>query len=91
MCSHRRCGPLVGMTRRLRALVRIVAVIAGTVLAVPVAEASFPGRNGRIAYMGQEAVPTVFDAPKLGVYTVRPDGTDRRLILRSEPYSPDLW
>jgi len=42
------------------------------------AGAAFPGRNGRIAYAGEAR----------GVYTVRPDGTGRRLILRNGPTSP---
>lgn len=59
-----------GIRRRsVGALVSIVALGLLTV-AAPSASATFPGRNGRIAYVGND-----FD-----IHTVRPDGTgDRRL------------
>jgi Tol biopolymer transport system component len=56
----------------------------GLAVSLPaVADAAFPGRNGRIAYAGRGSDPTAY-----GVYSVRPDGTGRRLILRDGPPSP---
>jgi Tol biopolymer transport system component len=74
------------------------AVLAALVLALVVvssAQATFPGRNGRIAYTwsrGGEDFDGAAPAPHLvGVVSVRPDGEGRRLIARggTEPaYSP---
>jgi hypothetical protein len=91
--SGKHCGrcaraPLsVGVMRHLsraRVVAALVASVSCSALAVAVAEASFPGRNGRIVYVGGETAPTPFGAPALGVYKIRPDGT-RRWILRNEP------
>jgi Tol biopolymer transport system component len=75
-------------------VVLLVWLVVLAVLAVP-AHATFPGANGRIAYTwhaggeGFEEGPT----PRLvGVFSVRPDGSGRRLIARGadQPrYSPD--
>lgn len=59
--------------------------------AVP-AQASYPGRNGRIAFADNvgQAAPTIRE-----IYTVRPDGTGRRqlthdgLFTACPAYSPD--
>jgi Tol biopolymer transport system component len=75
-------------------VVLLVWLVVLAVLAAP-AHATFPGGNGRIAYTwhaggeGFEEGPT----PRLvGVFSVRPDGSGRRLIARGadQPrYSPD--
>jgi Tol biopolymer transport system component len=79
---------------RLRSLAVLLALACLGVLAAP-AHATFPGGNGRIAYTwhvggeGFEEGPT----PRLvGVFSVRPDGGDRRLVARggTRPrWSPD--
>jgi Tol biopolymer transport system component len=82
-------GVLIRMKRATLALVVAALVFA------PSAQATFPGGNGRIAYtwsVGGEAFESG-PAPRLvGVFSVRPDGSDRRLIARGgrEPvYSPN--
>jgi Tol biopolymer transport system component len=55
------------MTRRLAALA--IAAIAAGAVAAP-AQAAFPGRNGRIAFV----------RPGEGIYTVNPDGSARRRV-----------
>lgn len=85
MFRPRGLGPLLGLV--------CVCVPAG--LTASPAQATFPGENGRIAHtwsVGGEA----FDegpAPRLvGVFSVRRDGSARRLVARrgTEPgYSPD--
>jgi Tol biopolymer transport system component len=68
----------------------LVAVLA---IAVP-AQATFPGANGRIAYTlggGTEGFGTPHN-PLVGVVSVRPDGSGRRLVARRGTYpgySPD--
>jgi dipeptidyl aminopeptidase/acylaminoacyl peptidase len=64
------------------------ALTVGLLAALPTAaDATYPGRNGRIAYEGggSDQTHTAF-----GVYSVRPDGTGQRLILRNAPFSPHL-
>jgi TolB protein len=70
----------------------LLAVGALALSASSVASAAFPGRNGRIAYEGAEpGGPTPLGVvPAVGVYTIRPDGTGRRWILRDQPISPYL-
>jgi Tol biopolymer transport system component len=69
------------------------AVLAALVLAVP-AHATFPGANGRIAYTwsrGGQAFESGPNAHLVGVVSVRPDGSDRRLVARggtNPAYSP---
>jgi TolB protein len=80
------------LIRQVLLLVCLV-VLAGLVAAP--AQATFPGENGRIAYTwhaggeGFEEGPT----PRLvGVFSIRPDGSGRRLVARrgTQPhYSPD--
>jgi Tol biopolymer transport system component len=59
------------------------------------AQATFPGGNGRIAYTwsrGGDGFETGPNPRLVGVVSIRPDGTGRRLIARNgaEPrYSPD--
>ena len=77
------------------ALVTLTTVVAALAWSAPAAEATFPGSNGRIAYTwlrgpdGDEG----FSGPGfVGVVSVRPDGTGRRLIARKglyPGYSPD--
>jgi Tol biopolymer transport system component len=79
---------------RLSSLVALALACLGAFASSP-AFATFPGGNGRIAYTwhsggeGFEEGPT----PRLvGVFSVRPDGSGRRLIARGadQPrYSPD--
>ena len=76
------------------ALVTLTFVVTSLAWSAPAAEATFPGSNGRIAYTwvrgpdGEE-----FSGPGfVGVVSVRPDGTGRRLIARKGAfprYSPD--
>jgi len=58
--------------------VALVGLALGSACTPVAADAAFAGRNGRIAYTGSQ-----------GVYSVRPDGTGRRLLLRNGPPSPD--
>jgi TolB protein len=55
--------------RRVAIAVAAFAVLAGFSLAAP-AQGSFPGRNGKIAFIERPAVGTPSD-----IYTVNPDGT----------------
>jgi Tol biopolymer transport system component len=80
---------------RFRPLVTLAFTMAFLGSGVPIADASFPGGNGRIAYTwirGPEPVDG-FSGPRfVGVVSVRPDGTDKRLIARKgafPAYSPD--
>ncbi len=63
------------MSRALRSTIGGV-VVAGAVLAAaaPAAQAAFPGANGRIAAF------QYVNAPVKGIYTVKQDATDHRLI-----------
>jgi len=76
-------------------LVTLAVTFACLGSGAPIAEASFPGGNGRIAYTwirGPEPADG-FSGPRfVGVVSVRPDGTGRRLIARKGAfpgYSPD--
>ena len=77
------------------ALVTVTVVAASLVWLAPAAEATFPGGNGRIAYTWMRAPDgdEGFSGPGfVGVVSVRPDGTGRRLIARRGAYpgySPD--
>ncbi|MEA2374954.1 MAG: hypothetical protein QOD53_1417 [Thermoleophilaceae bacterium] len=56
-------------------------------LAVP-AEATFPGRNGVLAYQSLAAQPAAPPAPA-GIWTVRPDGSHRQALVRGRAYLED--
>ena len=72
----------------------LACVVAALGLAPP-AQATFPGANGRIAYtwsVGGEAFEEGPTPRLVGVVSIRPDGSDRRVVARRgrEPaYSPD--
>jgi Tol biopolymer transport system component len=80
--------------RRVTRSAALIAAALGTLVAAAPAQATFPGANGRIAFTwsrggdGFESGPT----PQLvGVVTMRPDGSGRRLIARggtNPVYSP---
>jgi Tol biopolymer transport system component len=59
----------------------LVAVTAASLLygAAPVAQAAFPGANGKIA----------FSDPSGGIWAIDPDGTDRTAITVPPPYGVD--
>jgi len=76
------------LDRTTRAVSVLVAVLAVGASVGP-AGAAFPGKNGRIVYdvgifatFSQDGTLRVVPG---GVYTVRPDGTGRRLLFRNEP------
>ncbi len=72
----------------------LAAVVAALGLAAP-AYATFPGGNGRIAYTWSRGGGSFESGPSprlVGVVTVRPDGSGRRLVARGgrkPAYSPD--
>jgi Tol biopolymer transport system component len=80
--------------RRLRPLLGLVSLGLPAGLIASPAHATFPGGNGRIAYtwsLGGEGIEGGPSPRLVGVVSVRPDGTGRRLVARrgTEPrYSP---
>jgi Tol biopolymer transport system component len=89
------------MTMRATTLARLlmVAGLLGGMLALGgpgPAQATFPGRNGRIAYSLGEALPGGFPSPSQ-IFTVKPDGTGQRQLIHvaddktaaSPAWSPD--
>jgi Tol biopolymer transport system component len=67
---------------------------AAAAVAVPAAEATFPGANGRIAYTwsrGGDGFETAPHPRLVGIFSVRADGRARRLVARgarAPRYSP---
>jgi Tol biopolymer transport system component len=89
------------MTMRGTTLARLlmVAGLLGGMLALGgpgPAQATFPGRNGRIAYSLGEALPGGFPSPSQ-IFTIKPDGTGQRQLTHvpddktaaSPAWSPD--
>ena len=90
-CARSRVVWVMRHLSRARVVAVLVASVCCSALAVPVAEASFPGRNGRIAYHGEIAGARPLDVPASGLYAIRPDGTGRRVIVLDEPFPRDLF
>ena len=57
-----------------RTLIVLVLVTVSAGIGVPLARASFPGTNGRLAYF-------VYDGDPQSIHTIDPDGTDDVRIL----------
>jgi Tol biopolymer transport system component len=87
------------MRRTVVARLLVAAALLGGMLALGgpgPAQATFPGRNGRIAYSLGEAIPRGFPSPSQ-IFTIKPDGTGRRQLTHvpddktaaSPAWSPD--
>jgi Tol biopolymer transport system component len=72
----------------------LAALLTAFGVAVP-AQATFPGKNGRIAYTWSRGADSFESGPSprlVGVVSIRPDGNGRRLVARGgrkPAYSPD--
>ena len=72
--------------RRLAAHWVVVSAIAAMLFAAPTADAAFPGRNGRIAF-----VKGIFPDAGPVIFTMKPNGSDQRKLTggTSPRYSPN--
>jgi hypothetical protein len=61
-----------------------LTLVAALAVTVPAAHAAFPGENGRIAYSFSS--PNEYEAG--AVYTIKPDGTDKRELTLFGPSFP---
>ena len=73
MAKTDRLGPLAAVVGLLAA-VGLLIVLMMLIVEVKPAEATFPGKNGRIAYEGSGAV----------IYTIRPGGGGKTEVTEGE-------
>jgi Tol biopolymer transport system component len=62
--------------------VLVLGIVGGW---VPVSDAAFPGRDGRIAFVWK-ADPRVASRSCAGIFSIQPNGADRRRLTRGCPY-----
>ena len=76
------------MERRISLLAAAATILMGLALVAPQAEATMPGRNGRIAFSADLGLGGE-------IFTIRPDGTDLRQLTEPDgnathpDWSPD--
>src|SRR5688500_7757087 len=91
MQAVRRAANVVGM--KLARAVTLVASLVAVLAVAASAQATFPGRDGRIAFSISQGAWDAWDESFSFIVSVNPDGTDARLLdgLRSEgpAYRPD--
>jgi TolB protein len=79
--------------RTWHAVRRLALVLACVAWIAPAAEATFPGRNGRIAFTADEPANEGEDASYAFVVSIRPDGSDPRVLAgqgaEDPAYRPD--